>query len=81
MEHARGWRSERDLSCDEMGCMICNGDGAEATAEWWLTAVEGPTEYDEDGYLVSGPYELPFDPEDPEELADLLDEDEGCDSP
>jgi hypothetical protein len=38
-EWSKGWRdSWSDLTCDEMGCAICNGDSDEETADYWLAS-------------------------------------------
>lgn len=49
------------LDCDERGCMICNAGATDAAFYWW------------EAYLA-GEMELPFDPEDTEEMFDLIHE-------
>jgi hypothetical protein len=40
-EERRDWRDWlTDRTCDEMGCMICNGDTDEETADLWLMVVD-----------------------------------------
>jgi hypothetical protein len=51
----RDWQNDRGLTCDELGCGICNADSSQRAAEAWFQDWEnGATEY--------GPApELPFD--------------------
>jgi hypothetical protein len=67
----RGWTNDVGYTCDELGCMICNGDSAAETADYWLAALAEPV-YDEDGYPENWVPDLPFDPDDAEEMAELL---------
>lgn len=76
LRNRRGWQNTYGLTCDETGCTICNGEGAAQTAAWWLEAWENGPGYDEAGYQINGYTDLPFDPDDPEEMADWLEEDE-----
>jgi len=76
-EHLRtrhGWQDDRGYTCDELGCMICNGGTAAETAERWLSDFEEPY-IDDDGHQYPQPW-MPFDLDDPEQVAEWLEDDD-----
>ncbi len=52
MESMQHWENDVGLSCDELGCAICNADSDEDAAQTWLH------------YWKENEWPLPFDLED-----------------